>query len=98
MDRRSSPFFVSHSFILLSVSRCVVQIEELHVQLQQAEADREQLRQELQREREARQSLESVVKDLQIQLALQASGSPPGDSKDANTDTHRQTTQLANGS
>ncbi|XP_071350351.1 v-ski avian sarcoma viral oncogene homolog b [Trachinotus anak] len=74
------------------------QIEELHVQLQQAEADREQLRQELQREREARQSLESVVKDLQVQLAVQASGSSPGDSKDANTDTHRQTTQLTNGS
>ncbi|GLD64205.1 ski oncogene-like protein, partial [Lates japonicus] len=74
------------------------QIEELHMQLQQAEADREQLRQELQQEREARQSLESVVKDLQIQLALQADSGPPGESKDANTDTHRQTTQLTNGS
>ncbi|XP_074500376.1 v-ski avian sarcoma viral oncogene homolog b [Sebastes fasciatus] len=69
------------------------QIEELHVQLQQAEADREQLRQELQQEREARQSLESVVKDLQTQLALQADSCPPGDAKDANTDAHRQTTQ-----
>lgn len=77
---------------------CVAQIEELHMQLQQAEADREQLRQELQQEREARQSLESVVKDLQIQLALQANSGPPGESKDANTDTHRQTTQLTNGS
>ncbi|KAI3369965.1 hypothetical protein L3Q82_024770 [Scortum barcoo] len=67
------------------------QIEELHVQLQQAEADREQLRQELQQEREARQSLESVVKDLQTQLALQA------DSKDANTEMHRQI-QHTNGS
>ncbi|XP_070758918.1 v-ski avian sarcoma viral oncogene homolog b [Enoplosus armatus] len=74
------------------------QIEELHVQLQQAEADREQLRQELQQEREARQSLESVVKDLQTQLALQADSSHPGDSKDANTDAHRQTTQHTNGS
>ncbi|XP_058487286.1 v-ski avian sarcoma viral oncogene homolog b [Solea solea] len=74
------------------------QIEELHSQLQQAESDREQLRQELQQEREARQSLESVVKDLQIQLALQADSSSPGDCKDANTDKHRQTTQLANGS
>ncbi|KAG7244724.1 hypothetical protein INR49_029743 [Caranx melampygus] len=74
------------------------QIEELHVQLQQAEAEREQLRHELQREREARQSLESIVKDLQDQLAVQANGSSPGDSKDANTDTHRQTTQLTNGS
>uniref|UniRef100_A0A8C2WE69 Ski oncogene n=1 Tax=Cyclopterus lumpus TaxID=8103 RepID=A0A8C2WE69_CYCLU len=74
------------------------QIEELHLQLQQAEADREQLRQELQQEREARQSLESVVKDLQCQLALQADRSPPGDPKDANTDTHRQNTQHTNGS
>ncbi|XP_044205465.1 v-ski avian sarcoma viral oncogene homolog b [Thunnus albacares] len=70
------------------------QIEELHVQLQQAEADREQLRQELQQEREARQSLESIVKDLQTQLALQADNCPPGDSIDA----HRQTTQHINGS
>ncbi|XP_056292713.1 v-ski avian sarcoma viral oncogene homolog b [Pseudoliparis swirei] len=74
------------------------QIEELHLQLQQAEADREQLRQELQQEREARQSLESIVKDLQSQLALQADRSPPGDPKDANTDTHRQNTQHTNGS
>ncbi|KAJ0068937.1 hypothetical protein NL108_015172 [Boleophthalmus pectinirostris] len=47
------------------------QIKDLHMQLQQAEADREQLRQELQQEREARQSLESVVKELQSQLSLQ---------------------------
>ncbi|XP_053724491.1 v-ski avian sarcoma viral oncogene homolog b [Synchiropus splendidus] len=58
------------------------QIEELHMQLQQAEADREQLRKELQQEREARQSLESVVKDLQSQLSLQAQ---PQDS-----DAHKQ--------
>ncbi|KAM7402291.1 hypothetical protein PAMP_017539 [Pampus punctatissimus] len=69
------------------------QIEELHVQLQQAEDDREQLRQELQQEREARQSLESIVKDLQSQLALQADNCPPGDS----TDAHRQSTQHTNG-
>lgn len=74
------------------------QIEELHVQLQQAEADREQLRRELQQEREARQSLESVVKDLQAQLALQASGSLPGDCKDTSTEAHRQTAQPSNGS
>ncbi|KAG8007708.1 Ski oncogene [Nibea albiflora] len=74
------------------------QIEELHVQLQQAEADREQLRQELQQEREARQSLEGVVKDLQTQLALQANSNHPGDPKDAKTDAHRQTTQHTNGS
>lgn len=74
------------------------QIEELHVQLQQAEADREQLRRELQQEREARQGLESIVKDLQTQLALQADNRHPGDSKDANADAHRQTTQHTNGS
>lgn len=74
------------------------QIEELHVQLQQAEADREQLRRELQQEREARQGLESIVKDLQTQLALQADNRHPGESKDANADAHRQTTQHTNGS
>ncbi|KAL0978700.1 hypothetical protein UPYG_G00174080 [Umbra pygmaea] len=44
------------------------QIEELKLKLQQAEADREQLREQLQQEREARQSLERVVRDLQAQL------------------------------
>lgn len=68
------------------------------MQLQQAEADREQLRQELQQEREARQSLESVVKDLQAQLALQASSSPPRDCKDASKDTKSQTAQPSKGS
>ncbi|XP_026163856.1 v-ski avian sarcoma viral oncogene homolog b [Mastacembelus armatus] len=74
------------------------QIEELHVQLHKAEADREQLRHELQLEREARQSLESVVKDLQNQLVQQADSSTPGDSKESNTHTNRQTTQSTNGS
>lgn len=77
---------------------CVVQIEELQVQLQQAEADREQLRQELQQEREARQSLECVVKNLQTQLALQTSGSSPADCKDTRIDTHSQNMQTSNGS
>ncbi|XP_024271856.1 ski oncogene [Oncorhynchus tshawytscha] len=49
-------------------SKYPTQIKELQVQLHQAEADREQLREELQQEREARQSLERVVKDLQAQL------------------------------
>uniref|UniRef100_H3DBC2 Ski oncogene n=1 Tax=Tetraodon nigroviridis TaxID=99883 RepID=H3DBC2_TETNG len=66
------------------------QIEELHVQLQQAEADREQLRQELQQEREARQSLESVVKDLQTQLTMQAENSQAGEAEDAPEDPHGQ--------
>ncbi|KAK2915187.1 v-ski avian sarcoma viral oncogene homolog b [Channa argus] len=74
------------------------QIEELHVQLQQAEADREQLRKELQQEREARQSLESVVKDLQTQLELRGESSSPGEPKEANRDTQKQTIQNPNGS
>ncbi|CDQ78855.1 unnamed protein product [Oncorhynchus mykiss] len=41
-------------------SKYSTQIKELQVQLHQAEADREQLREELQQEREARQSLERV--------------------------------------
>lgn len=77
----------------LNVCVWFLQIEELHVQLQQAEADREQLRQELQQEREARQSLESVVKDLQTQLALQAENSQAGVAEDAPEGPHRQTTQ-----
>ncbi|KAL2103387.1 hypothetical protein ACEWY4_000255 [Coilia grayii] len=44
------------------------QIENLQVKLQQAEADREQLRADLLQEREARQHLERVVKELQQQL------------------------------
>ncbi|KAM6927392.1 v-ski avian sarcoma viral oncogene homolog b [Xenentodon cancila] len=78
--------------------RYSTQIEELQVQLQQAEADREQLRLELQQEREARQSLECVVKSLQNQLALQTNNSSPGDCKDTSTDAHSQNTQTRNGS
>ncbi|XP_075996952.1 v-ski avian sarcoma viral oncogene homolog b isoform X2 [Genypterus blacodes] len=75
------------------------QIEELHVQLQQAEADREQLKLDLKQEREARESLESIVKDLQTQLAQQAhSGGPPGDPQNTNTDAHGQNTQHTDGS
>ncbi|XP_030798890.1 ski oncogene isoform X3 [Rhinopithecus roxellana] len=44
------------------------QIEDLQVKLQHAEADREQLRADLLREREAREHLEKVVKELQEQL------------------------------
>uniref|UniRef100_Q9PSS4 C-SKI protein (Fragments) n=1 Tax=Gallus gallus TaxID=9031 RepID=Q9PSS4_CHICK len=43
------------------------QIEDLQVKLQHAEADREQLRADLLREREAREHLEKVVKELQEQ-------------------------------
>ncbi|XP_076860521.1 v-ski avian sarcoma viral oncogene homolog a [Brachyhypopomus gauderio] len=44
------------------------QIEELQLKLQYAEAEREQLRCDLQQEREAREHLERVVKELQDQL------------------------------
>ncbi|XP_051028093.1 ski oncogene isoform X2 [Acomys russatus] len=44
------------------------QIEDLQAKLQHAEADREQLRADLLREREAREHLERVVKELQEQL------------------------------
>ncbi|XP_077435745.1 v-ski avian sarcoma viral oncogene homolog a [Vanacampus margaritifer] len=44
------------------------QIEDLQMKLQHAEADREQLRADLLREREAREHLERVVKELQQQL------------------------------
>ncbi|XP_008850861.1 ski oncogene [Nannospalax galili] len=44
------------------------QIEDLQAKLQHAEADREQLRADLLREREAREHLEKVVKELQEQL------------------------------
>ncbi|XP_034447300.1 v-ski avian sarcoma viral oncogene homolog a [Hippoglossus hippoglossus] len=44
------------------------QIEDLQMKLQHAEADREQLRADLLHEREAREHLERVVKELQQQL------------------------------
>ncbi|NWW91857.1 SKI protein, partial [Rhynochetos jubatus] len=55
------------------------QIEDLQVKLQHAEADREQLRADLMHEREAREHLEKVVKELQEQLWPKASSQPSGD-------------------
>ncbi|KAM6312739.1 ski oncogene [Podargus strigoides] len=52
------------------------QIEDLQVKLQHAEADREQLRADLMHEREAREHLEKVVKELQEQLWPKASSQP----------------------
>lgn len=49
-------------------SSSALQIEDLQRKLQQAEADREQLRADLLQEREAREHLERVVKDLHQQL------------------------------
>nr|XP_055040191.1 LOW QUALITY PROTEIN: v-ski avian sarcoma viral oncogene homolog b [Misgurnus anguillicaudatus] len=48
------------------------QIEDLQVKLQQAEVDRDQLREDLLKERDARQNLERVVKELQEQLGHKA--------------------------
>ncbi|XP_016393280.1 ski oncogene-like isoform X3 [Sinocyclocheilus rhinocerous] len=48
------------------------QIEDLQTKLQQAEVDREQLREDLLKERDARQNLERVVKELQEQLGHKA--------------------------
>lgn len=59
------------------------QIEDLQMKLQHAEADREQLRADLLQEREAREHLERVVKELQQQLWPKSGGD-----KDA---THRDT-------
>ncbi|XP_075406313.1 ski oncogene isoform X1 [Tenrec ecaudatus] len=54
------------------------QIEDLQVKLQHAEADREQLRADLLREREAREHLEKVVKELQEQLWPRPCGEAAG--------------------
>ncbi|XP_064137189.1 ski oncogene isoform X1 [Loxodonta africana] len=54
------------------------QIEDLQVKLQHAEADREQLRADLLREREAREHLEKVVKELQEQLWPRPRGEAAG--------------------
>uniref|UniRef100_A0A8D1JW60 c-SKI SMAD4-binding domain-containing protein n=1 Tax=Sus scrofa TaxID=9823 RepID=A0A8D1JW60_PIG len=54
------------------------QIEDLQVKLQHAEADREQLRADLLREREAREHLEKVVKGLQEQLWPRPHNEAPG--------------------
>lgn len=61
---------------------CVLspQIEDLQVKLQHAEADREQLRADLLHEREAREHLEKVVKELQKQLWPKASSQPSSES------------------
>uniref|UniRef100_A0A8C4X6Q3 V-ski avian sarcoma viral oncogene homolog a n=1 Tax=Erpetoichthys calabaricus TaxID=27687 RepID=A0A8C4X6Q3_ERPCA len=49
-------------------TKYAAQIEDLQLKLQHAEADREQLRENLLQEREAREHLEKVVRELQEQL------------------------------
>ncbi|XP_029911584.1 v-ski avian sarcoma viral oncogene homolog a [Myripristis murdjan] len=58
------------------------QIEDLQMKLQHAEADREQLRADLLQEREAREHLERVVKELQQQLWPKASNDKEAVPKD----------------
>ncbi|KAL2091185.1 hypothetical protein ACEWY4_013448 [Coilia grayii] len=58
-------------------ARYSTQMEELQVALARAEEDREQLRCELRREREARQNLERLVRDLQNQLGPKHNGTGP---------------------
>ncbi|CAI5678684.1 unnamed protein product [Oreochromis niloticus] len=52
----------------LQAKRSLQQIEDLQMKLQHAEADREQLRADLLHEREAREHLERMVKELQQQI------------------------------
>lgn len=60
------------------------QIEDLQVKLQHAEADREQLRADLMHEREAREHLEKVVKELQEQLWPKSSSQPTSENTTSN--------------
>lgn len=61
-----------------------LQIEDLQVKLQHAEADREQLRADLMHEREAREHLEKVVKELQEQLWPKSSSQPSSENAPSN--------------
>lgn len=62
------------------------QIEDLQMKLQHAEADREQLRADLLQEREAREHLERVVKELQQQLWPKSNSDKEGTPKDMPAD------------
>ncbi|KAK9515821.1 hypothetical protein VZT92_026430 [Zoarces viviparus] len=62
------------------------QIEDLQMKLQHAEADREQLRADLLHEREAREHLERVVKELQHQLWPKSHSNKEGAPKDTPAD------------
>lgn len=63
-----------------------LQIEDLQMKLQHAEADREQLRADLLQEREAREHLERVVKELQQQLWPKSNSDKEGTLKDTSAD------------
>ncbi|XP_076211982.1 ski oncogene [Aptenodytes patagonicus] len=62
------------------------QIEDLQVKLQHAEADREQLRADLMHEREAREHLEKVVKELQEQLWPKSSSQSSSENTTSNVE------------
>lgn len=77
-DKISSVFLTVEKFhccvstlilLELSIACDMFQVEALQVKLQQAETDREQLREELLQEHEARQSLEQMLLQLQQQLS-----------------------------
>ncbi|XP_061648663.1 v-ski avian sarcoma viral oncogene homolog a isoform X2 [Phyllopteryx taeniolatus] len=63
-------------------AKYTAQIEDLQMKLQHAEADREQLRADLLHEREAREHLERMVKDLQQQLWPKSSSNKDLTAKD----------------
>ncbi|KAK0141439.1 Ski oncogene [Merluccius polli] len=69
------------------------QIEDLQMKLQHAEADREQLRADLLLEREAREHLERVVKELQQQLWPKSANLPL---MDASSATHKHAAATGN--
>lgn len=71
---------------MTSAVLCVFQIEDLQMKLQHAEADREQLRADLLQEREAREHLERVVKELQHQLWPKSTNDKEGMLKDTAAD------------
>lgn len=71
---------------ICSAVSCVFQIEDLQMKLQHAEADREQLRADLLQEREAREHLERVVKELQQQLWPKSNSEKEGTLKDTPAD------------
>lgn len=78
MLKSTNSHWSSNTKIVYYASECAfLQIEDLQVKLQHAEADREQLRADLMHEREAREHLEKVVKELQEQLWPKPSSQPP---------------------
>ncbi|XP_066565034.1 ski-like protein isoform X2 [Amia ocellicauda] len=71
------------------------QLSELRQRLDQAEADRLELQEELLREREAREKLERVISELKQQISeSSATGSPPSPAS-SHTDTNPEPSEVA---